>query len=98
MESNINEDVSSLPAEAETDSSTVQELQEIKQILLDSQETESSVMDDTETSVEVPANITEDDFIAFNNNFVMSISCLVLLLGIISGLLCGVAFRGIFRS
>ena len=69
-------------------------LSEIKEILLESKE---ASMDDTVSVQEVPL-ITEEEFIKFNNNFCMGITCVVLISGIICGSVISLLFKGMFKG
>lgn len=71
-------------------------LSEIKEILLETSETSS---DDSISIQEVPfSSITEEEFIKFNNNFCVGLTCLVLVCGIICGSVVALVFKGIFKD
>lgn len=66
-------------------------ISEIKEILLQNQET-------SETVQEIPSDyVTDEDFINFNNSFCYSVTAIILICGIIGGLILGKAFQGIFK-
>lgn len=97
---NVNEEVQEVSAPvtegdqaAETEKLN-ETITEIKEILLESNETSS---DDTLPVQQVPI-ITEEEFIKFNNNFCVGLTCLVLICGIICGSVIALLFKGIFKE
>lgn len=69
-------------------------LTDIKEILLEGNETST---DDNISVQEVPI-ITEEEFIKFNNNFCIGLTCLVLICGIICGSVVALLFKGLFKE
>lgn len=97
MENNVEEEVSAPVLEedqaAETDELN-DTLSEIKEILLESNETSS----DVSLPVQEVSTITEEEFIKFNNNFCVGLTCLVLICGIICGSVIALLFKGMFKE
>lgn len=97
MENNVEEEVSAPVLEedqaAETDELN-DTLSEIKEILLESNETSS----DVSLPVQEVSTITEEEFIKFNNNFCVGLTCLVLICGIICGSVISLLFKGMFKE
>lgn len=97
MENNDVQEVSAPTTESYQAAETGQlndTLTEIKEILLESNETST---DDSVSVQEVPM-ITEEEFIKFNNNFCVGITCVVLICGIICGSVIALLFKGIFKE
>lgn len=97
MESNEVQEVSAPTTESDHAAETGQlndTLSEIKEILLESSEASA---DDVSSVQEVPV-ITEEEFVKFNNNFCIGITCVVLVCGIICGSVIALLFKGIFKE
>lgn len=97
MENNDVQEVSAPTYEVDQAAETEQlneTLTEIKEILLESNETSS---DDSVSLQEVPM-ITDEEFVKFNNNFCIGITCVVLVCGIICGSVIALLFKGIFKE
>lgn len=97
MENNEVQDVSAPTTESEQAAETGQlndTLTEIKEMLLESSETSA----DNSLSVQEVPMITEEEFIKFNNNFCIGITCVVLVCGIICGSVIALLFKGIFKE
>lgn len=72
-------------------------LQEIRDYLLQANENVSDVQETTIPVQEVPV-ITEEEFIKFNNNYCVGLTCLVLVLGVVCGSIVALSFKGIFKE
>lgn len=97
MESNEVQEVSAPTTESDQAAETGQlndTLSEIKEILLESSEASA----DDVSSVQEVSVITEEEFVKFNNNFCIGITCVVLVCGIICGSVIALLFKGIFKE